>query len=101
MQLIPELQEIQALAETHNKDIFIDVHSLSNFGLYPVLGENNFVGFVYIFNGKVKEFGILNNNVIAYALTEGFKMTDIYKYFDRKLFSFYGKEEFLQKLLQG
>ena len=101
MKLPPELQEIQNTIETYNKDIFIDVHSLSNFGIYPILGENNFVGFVYIYENKIKEFGILNNNIVEYALTEGFKINDIYKSFDRKLFSFYSREEFLQKLLQS
>jgi len=101
MKLPPELQEIQNTIETCNKDVFIDSHSLSNFGIYPILGENNFVGFVYIYENKIKEFGILNNNIVEYALTEGFKINDIYKSFDRKLFSFYSKEEFLQKLLHS
>jgi len=90
------IKELEELAEASGAEVFID-DSTEEFHFIPVINQEGVVGAIgqYIENNKVVlGFFILNDSVVRYALSEGFKKDDIYKCFKSKLFKEVDKIEF-------
>jgi hypothetical protein len=92
------LSEIEAEDNFRNIDIHIDTKSLIKDNIYVVMSED-FTGFIYIENNK-ENYITFNSSILKYAFEEGFGIDNIYKCFEKKLFSFLTKEEFLKKILK-
>jgi len=91
------ISEIESLASYKNIDIEVDSKSLIKDNIYAISREG-FVGFIYV--GDNESYISFNQNTLKYAFDEGFDLENIYKCFERKLFSFHTKEEFISKLLE-
>lgn len=96
--LPPIINDIQNQASLLGIDIEIDNKSLIKDNIYCVTSEH-FIGFVHIReDNKEPEFLIFNDSVLRYAFVEGFTIDNIYKAFEKRLFTFLSENEFTKKL---
>jgi len=95
-------KEIENLANDNHVDIFIDYTAKEN-SFIPVINEEGIVGAVgqYLQGNKIKTgFFILNDAIVKYALNEGYKKEDIYKFFKNILFKEIDKQQFLKVMTE-
>lgn len=95
-------KEIEKQAIQNKAEIFIDYSAKEN-SFIPVINEHGTVGAVgqYLENDRIKTgFFLLNDRVVRYALSEGFKKEDIYKFFKKTLFKEIKKDEFFKLMTE-
>ena len=96
--LPPIINDIQNQASLLDVDVEIDNKSLIKDNIYCVSTEH-FIGFVHIReDNKEPEFLIFNDSVLKYAFVEGFNINNVYKAFEKRLFTFLTEQEFTEKL---
>jgi len=96
--LPPIIEDIQNQASLLGIDVEIDNKSLIKDNIYCINSEH-FIGFIHIRDkGQEPEFLIFNDSVLRCAFIEGFNLDNIYRAFEKRLFTFLTEEEFTKKL---
>ena len=93
--------ELERAAALKGVDIFVDITAIKH-NFIPIINEQGIVGAVgeYAENNNIKTgYFILNENVVKYALNEGFDREQIFDCFKDKIFSETNKEDFFNLML--
>lgn len=98
MSLTAVAQELEKAATINGVELFIDDTTL-NHNFIPVINEKGIVGAVgeYLERNSVKMgFFILNNNIVKYALEEGFNKEELFDCFKDKIFDEIDRAKFFK-----
>lgn len=98
MSLTAVAQELEKAAVINGVELFIDDTKLND-NFIPVINEQGVVGAVgeYIEKNRVKMgFFILNNNIVKYALEEGFNKEELFECFKDKIFDEIDRSKFFK-----
>lgn len=101
MSLAELAKELEKEASLRGIDLYID-NTTEGHSFIPVINEKGVVGAIgqYLEKSKIKTgYFVLNENVVKYALNEGFDKDQIFDCFKDKIFSETNKDGFFKLML--